>query len=728
MILLLLLFSFVSYAQSPKDFSLEEEQISTDAQNEQKIEAWQAEIYPDISLPSVYTRYGENLGYVFPVDSGAIVLKEGLAWFRSGNMEKAGLFFKKSFSQKGRLVNYAKYWELYAVLKAGRFQEALLLYQELCTLKEEPDLSVVAGMDLLEAGLPYTDTVYFSFLGKLLNKRRDSDLLFLAGQKNREAGRFQTALNYYIDILRKDPSSPFADSALRLCDTLLKNKQAVLNGEKAYILAKNRLDKRQTTEVLVLCETFLKKEPAFRSRFLMLLAKGNYQKGNYQYVLRYLKQLEKEKGPSSFSTLFIARSLSKLKKTSAARAKYLEYLALYPKSRMCENILWDIGRTHEEKKEYPYAVFYFKRIVKQYPSGNMADKAFFRMGYCHYKNNKKDSALAVWQKESAFANGSEEVSAAYYWSAKVHFEINERDSVPFWLIRCVENNPLSYYAFRALSRLRELKEDSLADRLSPAPETSIRPFFLSLKNYRKSFPDKFPEIVIKAYERGLLLLDCGLSDFALRELKPVERFLERDYLFQYHLIKTYESRGFFREAHRLSRNLITKLPSSDYRFLPGPVIQTFYPRYFGEVVELECAKYGMDPLYIHSLIRQESAYHPRAFSFAGAIGLMQLMPATAKTEACDMSVLFSKDSLFHPFYNIRLGTHHVDKLRKQFQGHWELVFAAYNAGANAALRWKKEQSTVDEDGFIEEIGYTETRGYVKKCLQNYWIYRFIWSH
>lgn len=172
---------------------------------------------------------------------------------------------------------------------------------------------------------------------------------------------------------------------------------------------------------------------------------------------------------------------------------------------------------------------------------------------------------------------------------------------------------------------------------------------------------------------------------------------------------------------------MTKISSGEYGRMPPDVVRTFYPRYFGEVVDAECVRYGLDPLFVHALIRQESVYNPAIVSFAGAIGLMQLMPATAGEEAGRMKIEFARDSLFNPVYNIRIGVHHVDDLFGRLEQKNEWVLCAYNAGLSATRTWIRKNRKLEYDDFVEEIAYTETRGYVKKCMQNYWLYQQYWQ-
>jgi len=160
---------------------------------------------------------------------------------------------------------------------------------------------------------------------------------------------------------------------------------------------------------------------------------------------------------------------------------------------------------------------------------------------------------------------------------------------------------------------------------------------------------------------------------------------------------------------------------------PPELLKIFFPRYYGEAIDVECKKYGFDPLFIHSIIRQESVYDYKIVSRAGAVGLLQLMPATAADVAKKMRIRFAPDSLFNPFYNLKVGIYHVIELMDRFNNSRELTLCAYNAGSTAARDWAQKNKDLEYDQFIEEIGYSETRNYVKKCMRNYLAYRALWQ-
>ena len=136
-----------------------------------------------------------------------------------------------------------------------------------------------------------------------------------------------------------------------------------------------------------------------------------------------------------------------------------------------------------------------------------------------------------------------------------------------------------------------------------------------------------------------------------------------------------------------------------------------------------------EPALLLAIARQESNFNPNAISHAGARGVMQLMPATARQVARQNRLQYSRSRLTEdPSYNIRLGRSYLADMLKKFEGSYVLAVAAYNAGPQAVTRWLREngdpRNSVDDPiDWIELIPYGETRNYVQRVLGNLQVYR-----
>jgi len=117
-------------------------------------------------------------------------------------------------------------------------------------------------------------------------------------------------------------------------------------------------------------------------------------------------------------------------------------------------------------------------------------------------------------------------------------------------------------------------------------------------------------------------------------------------------------------------------------------------------------KHNMDSALIMAVIEVESKFNPKAVSKAGAIGLMQIMPKTAKAVSRELKIKkYNKDSLYNPGINIKIGTYYLKKLLLEFNNDIDLTLAAYNAGMGNIRKWQEQK---------KEIPFEETRTFVKR--------------
>ena len=170
---------------------------------------------------------------------------------------------------------------------------------------------------------------------------------------------------------------------------------------------------------------------------------------------------------------------------------------------------------------------------------------------------------------------------------------------------------------------------------------------------------------------------------------------------------------------------ISKIASYEKRFhnkFNYPIIST--PNYINGRKIPETA-------FILSIIRQESEFDLSANSHAGAKGLMQLMPYTAKLVAKQANLPYTKSRLTtDPEYNINLGSHYIAGLILEYDGAYPFAIAAYNAGPKRVRYWKKlnkdpQKKQINYVDWIELIKFRETRNYVQRVLENYNVYRYI---
>jgi soluble lytic murein transglycosylase len=156
------------------------------------------------------------------------------------------------------------------------------------------------------------------------------------------------------------------------------------------------------------------------------------------------------------------------------------------------------------------------------------------------------------------------------------------------------------------------------------------------------------------------------------------------------------------------------------------VLRAIFPWPNRRAVEGEAAEFGVDPLLLVAIVRQESVFDAEALSPAGARGLAQLLPGTAALTARGLDVTFYPEWITVPDLNLHLGAAHLEELLQRFPGRVDAAVAAYNAGTTPVTRWLARPGGDDPDQFLEAIPYQETRGYVRSVLRNRDLYRALY--
>ena len=143
-----------------------------------------------------------------------------------------------------------------------------------------------------------------------------------------------------------------------------------------------------------------------------------------------------------------------------------------------------------------------------------------------------------------------------------------------------------------------------------------------------------------------------------------------------------------------------------------------YPMTYAEVVDRYAREYAIDPFLVMAMIRVESNFRPQIVSPKGAVGLMQVMPATAADMAARIGIddFDPGQDLVEPETNTRIGVSYVADLVREFGPRAAVVLAAYNAGRGTVRHWLEQQVWDGDPGRLEKVPYDETRRYVARVL------------
>jgi soluble lytic murein transglycosylase len=302
---------------------------------------------------------------------------------------------------------------------------------------------------------------------------------------------------------------------------------------------------------------------------------------------------------------------------------------------------------------------------------------------------------------------SELAQAALYWRMRLALDAGRLFDAEIFTALLNHQAPTSYYALAASDRLA---------RAHPAGATRLT---LPAVTYSAVPNPPPPATEPKDLAAALVLAEHGLHSEAQRivRLVPAHQLSPADRVAAGWL---YRRSGDIHRAVVVTRRVTG---SSD-----AGLLQLAYPRPFADVVTQAAIEYGVTPALIFAVIRNESAFDPDALSPRRARGLMQMIPPTARRMArlADLR-RFRQRQLFEPEISIRLGALYLSALLEQFDGSMVAAVASYHAGEHRVQRWLAERAGLEADELIEEIPLTTTRGYVKKVLASYGVYRLLYD-
>ncbi len=346
-----------------------------------------------------------------------------------------------------------------------------------------------------------------------------------------------------------------------------------------------------------------------------------------------------------------------------------------------------------EKKYRDIAYSLFEKVVGC-PVGEHSSRARFRYSLLKIEDGECKTAEPLLEQLYA-ENNLEYIARSLYWRAKCAEFRGDRLRAEIFKQRLLKESPLSYHSI-ILNRIEVAKLSRVVG--------TVEPTIL----FRSHLQPKLNQWV-RAIEG---LESVGADEVARRVIAKTVEVLQKTEP----ELRLYLGTLSLRVGDPISQfRLLSSVFRDEPRFISQITLKLFYPIKNFPIIR----KYATDtdPYFVAALIRQESGFNPWARSSVGAMGLMQLMPGTAKRIERT-----SKRSLLIPETNIRIGTKYISKLVNRYHRDAELALAAYNAGPERVDDWTKRYPTQDRMLFLDLIPYKETRDYVALIGRNYYWY------
>jgi soluble lytic murein transglycosylase len=404
---------------------------------------------------------------------------------------------------------------------------------------------------------------------------------------------------------------------------------------------------------------------------------------------------------------YAARSQARSEQDDEAIKTYLTVAARYARTAWGEKAQYQASRLYLQNGRFKEASKAYTTYLAAYKKGPSREDAEYERALCQLSSGEAPAARKSLSEQARKAFGDDAAKLRELEGVAALRAGDQLGAAAIWT-ELARNAPFSWAALTSRARLASVG--------APVPPL-IEP---ALAGGAGRLAPKLPPA-------PSLLASIGLDGDAETRLLAGEREASAPYAGREGeaLCDLYGQLSRAKRRYRVGINLVSasylqRAPSESDRW----TWDCLYPRPFAAGVRPLESEHGLPTGLLHALMRQESGFDPAIVSPASAVGLMQLMPSTAKQAAGEMAIDYDPDRLTSPDFNLRVGAFYLNKLFKMFQSQVVLASAAYNAGPKAVSHWVIAGGDNDVDLWVARIPYDETRTYVARVSQN--LARYQW--
>ncbi|MDW7652129.1 MAG: lytic transglycosylase domain-containing protein [Bacillota bacterium] len=431
-----------------------------------------------------------------------------------------------------------------------------------------------------------------------------------------------------------------------------------------------------------------------REVILSALAEGGY----WQAVVDFLNTFPTE-AFTDRDEIYLAQAMVQLDDFDRARPLLKELAVQFPED---QTVMWHYARTLEAIEKTEEAIILYN---------DLGSRGAQRLGQLYEQDDKRELAAAAYARST---------DPAVIWRGAVLWDELGEHQRALALYRKLTHEPGPYRddaMYRSYLLLVEAGSPEAQDYLG---ELSARPSWMVRLNMEPSWP------LLTALESDesmlLMRLDAyrqaGRDDLVNVELSIAwQSAAPQDKI---SLGNWYSDRSDFRQAARWGVGALKEITARE-------AYELAYPRPFFEEVGQAAAEFDLEPELIWAVMREESRFQPAVVSWAGAIGLMQIMPATGEEIAAKLDERFSEDLLTQPSVNIRWGAYYLRSMLNLYGDDLDKALAAYNGGPGNVRRWHKSELGKTSSGFPTAITFFETREYITKVTDSYLTYLWLYG-
>jgi soluble lytic murein transglycosylase len=383
----------------------------------------------------------------------------------------------------------------------------------------------------------------------------------------------------------------------------------------------------------------------------------------------------------------------------------------FPESSWAEEALNHLATLYIQRDRDDDADAVLRAMYARFPRGRYAERAAWKAGWASYRNGDMGEAARYFESAAANFPRSDYRPGWLYWSGRARAAMGDGPGALARYQLTISDYHNTYYGRLAEGILKKQGAALGPTRLVFAPSA------VPLGGEDDYFPPT--EDTIR------MLLAAGLYEPAVKELEFARAkwgdspAITATIAWANKQMAAAESgTGQFalaRGAITLMKRAYPQFMAAGGHELPRDILTTIFPLEYWDLIQKNAAQHKLDPYLVAALMAQESTFVADIKSHAGAYGLMQMKPGTARPYARKLKLPYSLRLLTTPETNIRMGTMYLaDKIREFGAVH--LALASYNAGETPVRRWMRERPSLPQDEFIDSIPYPETQQYVKRLL------------
>jgi soluble lytic murein transglycosylase len=664
--------------------------------------------------------------YSFEATQYSKSLKKGIDLYSSNQYAAAISVLQDVAVDKSNLLgDYILLYRAKSKFMLKRHEDAIEDFQTLLTRRTDSPLfqEALSGQckALLESNNPK------ALLAKLGDPRikTNSESTYLRARALDLSGEKNKAAELYLSIYSRDPNSKQAPFAQQYLLSIMPGAfKGAGNYEARLQRAENLLKGGDASSALAITQAlgrFKAPNPASSTKRVLLLGEAEYRLGKTALALPHLRQITADNPLLHAKAIYLqglcARKLEQTQSFIDLRDKGLQ---LYPNSPDIEELCYSVATYYDVECDSLRSKSAYRILLDHFAKGKYAERALWKLSFLDYFDKKyEDAAIGFWKYLTSYPTPLS-AGPAIYWIGKCYEKSGDPSRAKHLYERAHDLINNHYYGRLAHDSARRLGKAETAEKHA-FPRIDFDDLLsnckaIKLSKIKFSDPDDSSSKII---QRAQQLEAVGLSDLALSELRAGARQRPEDeHVFCYIMSRICEKEGNYNGAIACLRKAIPDYMGRPIDALPEEIWELLFPvRHLSAIAE-HASRTSVDSNLVLGLIRQESAFEEDALSKANARGLMQVLPSTGRKLAKQVGITrFTPKKLFQAETNISLGVRYLASMINTF-GKPELALAAYNAGGSRVERWMKAYGELEMPEFIEQIPFSETRGYVKQVLSN----------